>query len=63
MLIPEFSPNIKTPTLNLINSVEEFDKLRQQTTDKLLLTLVTAEWDSSSQILKQMIDEMPNNFA
>ena len=46
----------------MISNKEEFDKLRQATTDKLLLVLFVAEWDESSKILHQMIKEMPTNF-
>lgn len=63
MLIPEFSTTKVAPTLTTISSDEEFDKLRQQTTDKLFLTLIHAEWDSASQHLRQMVSEMPPNFT
>jgi hypothetical protein len=43
--------------------MEEYEKLRQSTTDKLLLILVTAEWDDSSKLLLEMIKEMPQNFG
>ena len=63
MLIPEFSTTQVQPTLTTITTVSDFEKIRQQTTDKLFLTLVYAEWDSASQHLRQMVSEMPSNFT
>ena len=63
MLIPEYTSNNTAPVLSLISNQEEFDKLRQATTDKLLLVLFVAEWDESSKLLQQMIKEMPTNFT
>lgn len=64
MLIPEYTTKTSaTPQLTLLSSMEEYDKLRQSTTDKLLLILVTAEWDDSSNLLLEMIKEMPPNFG
>ena len=62
MLIPEYTTKTgATPQLTPLTSMEEYEKLRQSTTDKLLLILVTAEWDDSSKLLLEMIKEMPNN--
>ena len=64
MLIPEYTTKTSaTPQLTLLTSMEEYEKLRQSTTDKLLLILVTAEWDDSSKLLLEMIKEMPPNFG
>jgi hypothetical protein len=63
MLIPEFSTTKIQPTLTTLSSASDFEKLRQQTTDKLFLTLVFAEWDSASQHLRHMVSEMPPNFT
>ena len=64
MLIPEYTTKTSaTPQLTLLSSMEEYEKLRQSTTDKLLLILVTAEWDDSSKLLLEMIKEMPPNFG
>jgi hypothetical protein len=52
MLIPEFSSTKAQPSLTTLSSLDEFEKLRQQTTDKLFLTLIYAEWDSASQHLR-----------
>ena len=64
MLIPEYTTKTSaTPQLTSLTSLEEYEKLRQSTTDKLLLILVTAEWDDSSKLLLEMIKEMPPNFG
>ena len=64
MLIPEYTTKTSaTPQLTSLTSMEEYEKLRQSTTDKLLLILVTAEWDDSSKLLLEMIKEMPPNFG
>ncbi len=64
MLIPEYTTKTSaTPQLTSLTNMEEYEKLRQSTTDKLLLILVTAEWDDSSKLLLEMIKEMPQNFG
>ncbi len=64
MLIPEYTTKTSaTPQLTSLTTMEEYEKLRQSTTDKLLLILVTAEWDDSSKLLLEMIKEMPPNFG
>lgn len=64
MLIPEFNPKNGGGHLSLItlSTLEEFQNLRKQTTDKLIIILFTAEWDESSTLLGQMVAQMPGNF-
>ena len=58
MLIPETMT--KSNTLYEFQSMEDYNKLRGATTDKLLMILVKAEWDDSSKLLEQMVNEMPS---
>ena len=60
MLIPEYQANT-TATLTTLESIEEFSKLRQATTDKLLLILVGASWDQPSQTLLDMLSHAPQH--
>ena len=61
MIIPE---NSKAPnTLKELSTKEDFLKLRNDTTDKLLVVLLYASWDDSSMQLKKMVDQMPSVFA
>ena len=58
MLIPETTT--KPNTLYEFQTMEDYNKLRTATTDKLLFILVKAEWDDSSKLLEQMVTEMPS---
>jgi thioredoxin-like negative regulator of GroEL len=61
MLIPEYAP--KSNALKTIGALDEFEKLRASVTDRLLLMLVVAEWDSASMLLSQMLAEMPKAYS
>lgn len=63
MLIPEYNAkSAPIPQLTTFTHMEEYEKLRKATTDKLILILVAAEWDDASKLLLQMVAEMPSNF-
>ena len=46
MIIPDTSKSANT--LHALADVEQFKKIRSDTTDKLLAVLLYAEWDESS---------------
>jgi hypothetical protein len=58
MIIPDTSKT--TSTLHSLGDVEQFKKLRNDTTDKVLALLMFAEWDESSMQLKEMVGQMPS---
>ena len=61
MIIPE-SSNKANELYELID-VPAFQKLRNDTTDKLIAILFYAEWDASSMQLKEMVSEMPKAYS
>lgn len=61
MIIPESST--KANALYELADIPAFQKLRTDTTDKLIAILFYAEWDASSMQLKDMITEMPAAYS
>lgn len=56
-------PNTDKPKeLLKLDTVEDLKKLQQRCTDKPIVILCWAEWDETSQNLKQMMEEMPKVY-
>ena len=63
MLIPEYKPASAAggkSEFTQFETLDQYKKLRTATTDKAILVLFAAEWDESSQLLKQMLQERAN---
>ena len=45
-----------------LNTLEELNKLRKTCTEKGIVVLVWASWDSPSETLKSMMEEMPKVY-
>ena len=66
MLIPEYKPASAAATAEFVQltQLDQYKKLRAATTDKVIVILFSADWDESSRVLKEMLDErVRTNFG
>ena len=65
MLIPDYSASKKQTEGQVLHleTLTQYQKLRAETTDKVICILFVADWDESSGVLREMLKEMPQAMS